>query len=413
MSSAKALASILPEEENVSMQDSQTSGQVAEREITINSTSYDIFPTDEELAEFFKVLKENGNKHESVKIGLFDFGFRYCWDQFNCTVSYNERGYDYSVIYFDDRKYSLDKSDEEKFSACMDYFRTKIDDVIYSALRYIPEFRQQLIDMRVNQINEDLNSVKTSFVKIGLVLRGMRNDLLYDTKKDFYEYAEEQFGFKRSTAKNMIALCENFCLSEWDNGSNRIIYREELQESYKDYSYSQLVEMLPLSDSERKKIKPEMTVIQIRDYKQELKEKSVSGIIGQTSGHTVKTSFSELPEKKEFETVEPEEIKTEDPSVGLKFKNDEERDNFLKDYKKNFYLWLDVPALGFKVYRYDLINKVSILFFEGHCNAYQSYMLLDNGRKSKYDNFVREHFSFSLDTRGQVVNWLKSYRAEI
>lgn len=414
MSLAKGLASILPEEENVSVQDSQTSGDLpTERKITINSTSYDIFPTDEELAEFFRKAKENENKLLDIAVGEFSFGLRYSWNYFSCIILYSERNVYYGSIYIDWEHQSMDSSKEEKFRKFIEYFRMKIDSALYSAIKAIPEFRQQLIDLRVNQINEDLDSVKTSFVKIGLVLRGMKQDNLYDTKKDFYDYVEELFGFKKSTTKNMISLCENFCLSEYDRTKYITVYHEELQDEYKGYSYSQLVEMLPLTSEERKKVKPEMTVVQIREIKQNLKEKSVSGIIGQTSGQTMNSSFRELPEKKETETFEPETIKTEVPSAGLKFKNDEEREKFLKDYKKNFYLWLDVPALGFKVYRYDLINKVSILFFEGHCNEYHSYMLLDNGRKNKTDCFVRENFTFSLDTRGQVVNWLKSYRAEI
>lgn len=49
----------------------------------------------------------------------------------------------------------------------------------------------------------------------------------------------------------------------------------EMSGKYKDYSYSQLTEMLPLSDEQRAMISPDMTIKQIREIKKNGKAKTV------------------------------------------------------------------------------------------------------------------------------------------
>ena len=90
-------------------------------------------------------------------------------------------------------------------------------------------------DFVVN-VNNELNNVKTSFVKIGYYLETAKNLKYYLQLgfNNFEEMAESLFGFKKSTA---YGLCEVW--SRFHDFKNK----EELCEEYKHLSYSQLLEV--------------------------------------------------------------------------------------------------------------------------------------------------------------------------
>ena len=76
--------------------------------------------------------------------------------------------------------------------------------------------------------------------------------------KNIYEYGFQVFKFKRTSVKNMIAVHNTFC--ERDRFA-------ALKPRYQDYSFTQLVEMVSLTEEQREHITPDMTVAQIRSYK--------------------------------------------------------------------------------------------------------------------------------------------------
>lgn len=84
-------------------------------------------------------------------------------------------------------------------------------------------------------------------------------------------FAKEEYGICRTDLYNMLAVVEEFGHSD-----GTITYEASL------FSFSQLVEMLTLTYEERKKIQPNWTVAEIRDYKKSLKTISDSSV--QTSG---------------------------------------------------------------------------------------------------------------------------------
>ncbi len=49
-----------------------------------------------------------------------------------------------------------------------------------------------------------------------------------------------------------------------------------IDDRYEKYSYSQLVEMLPLKEQERRRVTSDMTVSQIRNYKKVVKKEQTS-----------------------------------------------------------------------------------------------------------------------------------------
>ena len=118
-------------------------------------------------------------------------------------------------------------------------------------------------------IYKDIQNIKHNCISLGFHLREMKvceyyRDLGYS---DFMECVEKNFGLDKSAVSRYINLWENFCARD-DSGGKKMW----IDEKYKDYGYSQLCEMLSLSSDERKEIKPDMTVSQIRDVKKQLKE---------------------------------------------------------------------------------------------------------------------------------------------
>ncbi len=77
---------------------------------------------------------------------------------------------------------------------------------------------------------------------------------------DFFDFVRDQFGGKKSTVYNYIAIFDRFT----DNG--------KAKEDFKDYTYTQLVSMLPMSDSALVVVNPSWAVSRIKDYAKTCKE---------------------------------------------------------------------------------------------------------------------------------------------
>lgn len=72
----------------------------------------------------------------------------------------------------------------------------------------------------------------------------------------FFSYCEKHFGLDKSQVSRYMNVADEF--GDRTDG---------VKPGWKYYSYSQLVELLPLSSEQRKAVKPEWTVKEIRDYK--------------------------------------------------------------------------------------------------------------------------------------------------
>ena len=145
-------------------------------------------------------------------------------------------------------------------------------------------------NMGVTQkIKRAMEETAKQFVYIGFLLWEVREYQYYyeNGYGSVYEYAETELGFKRSSTKNFIAICEQFCRK-----SEYKLPTMFLDERWNDYSYSQLTEMLSMSAAKREQAAPSMTVKQIRelkklpeDPKQISTDVPVTQATGQTSGH--------------------------------------------------------------------------------------------------------------------------------
>lgn len=127
----------------------------------------------------------------------------------------------------------------------------------------------------INFIKNAVSNIAKEFVYIGFKLYecDYNKDFLafgYDNISDF---AFSELGFKKSTTYNFIRVYKRFAAKLPDNDGSPL-YQVTLK--YNDYSYSQLCEMLSLSDVDiiKSEIKPSDTIKDIRNKKKSLSEVS-------------------------------------------------------------------------------------------------------------------------------------------
>lgn len=109
-------------------------------------------------------------------------------------------------------------------------------------------------------LQENLSGIKRSFVAVGYYLKRIRDDELFREGGygSVWDYAEERFGIKRTTASRWMAINDKF--SENGNSPN-------LAERYADFGKGQLQEMLYLEDEQMEEVNPDMTVKEIRELR--------------------------------------------------------------------------------------------------------------------------------------------------
>lgn len=116
------------------------------------------------------------------------------------------------------------------------------------------------LNLATKAISDYSRSVADGFIGIGLELSKLSKspNVLSDCGySDIYDYGERAFGFKRTSVKNFIAVYDRFGDKSLSNGA--------IDDKYDDYSFTQLVELLPVDDVSS--YKPDMTVLEIRDKK--------------------------------------------------------------------------------------------------------------------------------------------------
>lgn len=110
-------------------------------------------------------------------------------------------------------------------------------------------------------INYRIDSIFEDYLEIGNLLKEVEQDKIYEANEytSIYEYASKEFDLSETTTKNIISIVKRFCT---DHG--------RLLDQYKEFSFSNLVELLPVDDKEIKNFTPSMTVKTMRSKKIEL-----------------------------------------------------------------------------------------------------------------------------------------------
>lgn len=109
-------------------------------------------------------------------------------------------------------------------------------------------------------INTKLQSMTRDYIAIGYYLKYVRDHELYleDGYKDIFDFADREYGMKKPTVNHCIKVNTEFSV----DGNSPIP-----DEKYISFSRSQLQELLYVSEDDREKVTPEMTVKEIRDVR--------------------------------------------------------------------------------------------------------------------------------------------------
>ena len=138
---------------------------------------------------------------------------------------------------------------------------------------YAPKEVNELARASIGYIESDVMDIKKRYVTLGFHLYEMDQCRYYEDLgyENLYECIEANFAMDKSAVSRCIGVWKAFAAVDGD-GSRKMW----VDDRYKDFSYSQLTEMLPMSERDRYRISSDMSVKKIREVKQRLKEKKSS-----------------------------------------------------------------------------------------------------------------------------------------
>lgn len=162
----------------------------------------------------------------------------------------------------------------------------------------------------------DLGDIKQEYFILGFHLNEFAQneyykDFGYDSMKDFClaNIPIEYSSLSRCMSVHKYT-CERLQNGYPDLKTNR------MQEKYKEYGYSQLVEMVGMSEEEEKLCTPSMTVKEIRELKKQIKEKRKSSQAEKSDNCDVATTEKENKSAEETTTELSQNEKQEDDLKG-------------------------------------------------------------------------------------------------
>lgn len=105
------------------------------------------------------------------------------------------------------------------------------------------------------------NKFVNESIRIGYALNEIANskDYLLCGYKTIYDYANKRFGFCKTTVKNLRNIAKQFCFCR-----DARVLNLNVEDKYKEYNYSQLVELSYLTPKEREYATPLMSAKEIR-----------------------------------------------------------------------------------------------------------------------------------------------------
>lgn len=153
-------------------------------------------------------------------------------------------------------------------------------EIHYGMINFRDEPREGAISS-VRYLYSDLTDIRKYYIRLGFHLAEFDR---YDYYTDFgyatlEEFCDKNLGLDKSAVSRCINVYKNFNASLETSYCGNVKTKGaacDLGDRWKDYSYTQLCEMLPLTDAQRQDIKPDMSVKQIREYKKRLKDKPVA-----------------------------------------------------------------------------------------------------------------------------------------
>lgn len=161
----------------------------------------------------------------------------------------------------------------------------------------------EIIDAnKLSQLTSSIGSIKLemrtcamSFFRIGEKLFNIQESEVYKLKgyKSFVSFCKGEFGISKVQSYRFVG-----------------IYKKFSSERYSSFTYSQLIEMLSLKDSDIDKVNPDMTVKEIRTLKKDLKESKQEDIqFGEQVVDIQENEVIEVPEKTDKEIIEEKNLR--------------------------------------------------------------------------------------------------------
>lgn len=130
---------------------------------------------------------------------------------------------------------------------------------------------------RSKAIKSCQNKIDSSFESIAFNLYWIYNKQAFkaDGFDSIYRYSEEYFGYSKTTCYSLISVVERFAKRD-ENGA----LLEKLDERVKSYSVSKLSLMVGLTDEQLARLKPEMSVRDIKKFVKSLGGKALPEFSG-------------------------------------------------------------------------------------------------------------------------------------
>lgn len=136
--------------------------------------------------------------------------------------------------------------------------------VKYGMINFHPEREQARTSLKY--ILSDVNDIRKSYIRLGFHLHEFDRLKFY---QDFgyatlAEFCETNLGLDKSVVSRCISVFLEFAKVNDCIAHTRTMF---LDDKYEAFSYSQLCEMVSMTSEQRKLVKPEMTIKQIRELK--------------------------------------------------------------------------------------------------------------------------------------------------
>lgn len=260
-------------------------------------------------------------------------------------------------------------------------------------------------------IKSDMTNVARQCVSIGFHLKAARNRELYKDAgyETLWEYAADQFGLSMSSASRYITINDRFSV-----GGNTPMLMEE----YRNFSKSQLQEMISLSPEQAKKVTEKTTVKQIREMKpKKEKPKEVPAVVidqedtsdqcpgqmqvGDYPGVVPEESVATSQHGKCIYRPEPEEVKPqEEAETSTVVEYDRKTlENLIKDAEHTLNLMQD----------YWIQNQPYT--YAKHFMQLQAYKMLLEYHENLNEEDVEQSELPLLKNNDQRKEWLQNYRS--
>ena len=260
-------------------------------------------------------------------------------------------------------------------------------------------------------IKSDMTNVARQCVSIGFHLKAARDRKLYKDAgySTLWEYAADQFGLSMSSASRYITINDRFSV-----GGNTPMLMEE----YRNFSKSQLQEMISLSPEQAKKVTEKTTVKQIREMKpKKEKPKEVPAMVidqedtsdqcpgqmqvGDYPGVVPEESVATSQYGKCIYRPEPEEVKPQEEAEtpGIVEYDRKTLENLIKDAEHTLNLMQD----------YWIQNQPYT--YAKHFMQLQAYKMLLEYHENLDEEDVEQSELPLLKNNDQRKEWLQNYRS--